>query len=400
MLTAGYYYNLTFVQLGLIDLGTRRVGMAPEAGSGVMAGLALFTLLVAVVTGVSMDRRGWSTDLYVKLRTLFLVIAVQFVLTVVAPYVSTSGGFVLWVGVCSVALGVGIPVTFSFMIDFIPVRDRGYVAATIAGLSFFAAALYPVEWSIESFSTVMSVAMVPAVVALAVVSVRRFSFIDQLARQHEEFGTGRFCRPSPVRTKSFAFWSLVVLMFGVFFIDSLGFLRIIETPAYIYTSWQSPEVSTRVFIAVTHVVGALVAGVLYTNFSRKWIFLWVLGLFAFTHLLYVFHVRFGAGGTPPLILPMFYVIAVSFYTTLNFALWPDLSTAETVGTHTALGVGISGWLATFFSTALALYSEGVGLSLLTHLRYVNALSLLFVVSLPVLVYVHRMYKLAGGGAEA
>ncbi|MDZ7689431.1 MAG: hypothetical protein U5J64_12115 [Halobacteriales archaeon] len=122
----------------------------------------------------------------------------------------------------------------------------------------------------------------------------------------------------------------------------------------------------------------------------------MLGLFAFTHLLYVFHVRFGADGTPPLILPMFYVIAVSFYTTLNFALWPDLSTAETVGTHVALGVGISGWLATFFSTALALYSEGVGLSLLTHLRYVNALSLLFVVSLPVLMYLHRMFELAGG----
>jgi len=396
VLTAGYYYNLTFVQLGLIDLGTRRVGMSPEGVSVVMAMLAVFTLLVAVVVGVSMDWRGWSTDLYVKLRMLFLVIAVQFVLTVVAPYVSTSGGFVLWVGVCSVALGVGIPVTFSFMIDFIPVRDRGYVAATVAGLSFFAAALYPVEWNIESFSTVMSVAMAPAVVALAVVSVRRFSFIDELARQHEEFGTGRFCRPSPIRTKSFAFWSLVILMFGVFFIDSLGFLRIIETPAYIYTSWQSPEVSTRLFIAVTHVVGALVAGVLYTNFSRRWIFLWVLGLFAFTHLLYVFHVRFGTGGTPPLILPMFYVMAVSFYTTLNFALWPDLSTAETVGTHTALGVGISGWMATFFSTALALYSEGVGLSLLSHLRYVNALSLLFVVTLPVLIYVHRMFELAGG----
>ncbi|MDZ7689430.1 MAG: hypothetical protein U5J64_12110 [Halobacteriales archaeon] len=259
MLTAGYYYNLTFVQLGLIDLGTRRVGMTPVAVSLAMAGLALSTLLVAVATGVTMDRRGWSTDLYAKLRMLFLVIAVQFFLTVVAPYVTTSGGFVLWVSVCSVALGVGIPVTFSFMIDFIPVRDRGYVAAAVAGLSFFAAALYPVEWSIESFSTVMSVAMAPAVLALGVVSVRRFSFVDELARQHEEFGTGRFCRTSPVRTKSFAFWSLVFLMFGVFFIDSLGFLRIIETPAYIYTSWQSPEVGTRLFIAVTHVVGALVA---------------------------------------------------------------------------------------------------------------------------------------------
>ncbi|WP_336136412.1 hypothetical protein [Natronomonas amylolytica] len=68
------------------------------------------------------------------------------------------------------------------MIDFIPVRDRGYVAAIVAGLSFFVAglsffvaglsffvaglsffvaALYPMEWRIEEFSTVMAAAMVP-----------------------------------------------------------------------------------------------------------------------------------------------------------------------------------------------------------------------------------------------
>ena len=395
-LTAGYYYNLTFVQLGLIDLGTRNVGMAPGDVSVVMGALALFTLVVAVVSGIVMDRRGWSTDLIVKFRLLFVVIAVQLALTIVAPSVSTSEQFVGWVVVTSLTLGLGIPVTFSFMIDFIPVRDRGYVAAIVAGLSFFVAALYPVEWRIEEFSAVMAIAMVPAVLVLGVLSVKRFAIVDALARQHEQFGVGRFCRPEAVRTTSVTFWGLVVLMFGVFFIDSLGFLRIIETPIYIYTSWQSPELDTRLFIAVMHVVGALAAGVLYTNFDRKWLFLWVFGLFAFTHLQYVFHLRFGPDSTPPLLLPMFYVLAVSFYTTLNFALWPDLSTPETIGTHTALGVGIAGWLATFASTALALYSEGVGLSLLAHLRYVNALALLFAVSLPVLLYVHRASVLARG----
>ncbi|WP_265110903.1 hypothetical protein [Halosolutus halophilus] len=398
-LTAGYYYNLTFVQLGLTDLGTRGIGLSPGDVSMAMAILALLTLVAAVASGVLMDRRGWSTDLYVKFRLLFLVVFVQLLLTIAAPHVSTVEQFVLWVIVCSMALGVGIPVTFSFMLDFVPVRDRGYVAAIVAGSSFFVAALYPIEWRIDEFSLVMSATMVPAVLVLAVLSVRRFRFVDRLASQHERdaFGTGRFCRPTPVRTASFAFWGPVLLMFGVFFIDSLGFLRIIETPLYIYTSWQSPDLSVRLFIAVLHVVGAFAAGIIYTNFDRNWLFLWVFGLFAFTHLLYVFHVQFGAGDTPPLVLPMFYVLAVSFYTTLNFALWPDLSTPETIGTHTALGVGIAGWLATFSSTALALYSEGIGLSLLSHLTYVNALALLFVVALPVLLYVHRMVELARGG---
>ncbi|QLG50614.1 MFS transporter [Natrinema halophilum] len=398
-LTAGYYYNLTFVQLGLTDLGTQKIGMPPGDVSIVMAILALLTLVAAVVSGVLMDRRGWSTDLYVKFRLLFLIVLTQLILTVAAPHVSTIELFVLWVIVCSIALGVGIPVSFSFMLDFVPVRDRGYVAAVVAGLSFFVAALYPIEWRIDEFSLVMSAMMVPAVLVLAILSVKRFRFVDTLASQHERdaFGTGRFCRPISVRTASFAFWGPVLLMFGVFFIDSLGFLRIIETTLYIYTSWQSPDLSVRLFIAVLHVVGALAAGVIYTNFDRNWLFLWVFGLFAFTHLLYVFHIQFGAGDTPPLVLPMFYVLAVSFYTTLNFALWPDLSTPETIGTHTALGVGIAGWLATFLSTSLALYSEGIGLSLLSHLTYVNALALLFVVTLPVLLYVHRMVELARGG---
>ncbi|MFP8957534.1 MFS transporter [Natrialbaceae archaeon A-CW3] len=401
-LTAGYYYNLTFVQLGLTDLGTREIGMSPEDVSIVMAVLALLTLVAAVGSGLVMDRRGWSTDLYVKFRLLFLIILVQLLLTIAAPFVSTVEQFVFWVVVCSMTLGLGIPVTFSFMLDFIPIRDRGYVAAVVAGLSFFVAALYPVEWRIDEFSLVMSAMMVPAVLVLAALSVKRFAFVDVLARQYERstFGTGRFCRPIPIRTLSFALWGPILLMFGVFFIDSLGFLRIIEEPLYIYTSWQSPDLSVRLFIAVLHVVGALAAGVLYTNFDRNWVFFWVFGLFAFTHLLYVFDIQFGAGETPALILPMFYVLAVSFYTTLNFALWPDLSTAETIGTHTALGVGIAGWLATFMSTALALYSEGIGLPLGSHLTYVNALSLLFVVALPVLLYVHRMFELARGGASS
>ena len=37
-MSAGYYYNLTFVQLGLVDLGTRRVGMTGGQVSVVMAG--------------------------------------------------------------------------------------------------------------------------------------------------------------------------------------------------------------------------------------------------------------------------------------------------------------------------------------------------------------------------
>lgn len=139
------------------------------------------------------------------------------------------------------------------------------------------------------------------------------------------------------------------------------------------------------------------AGVLYTAFGRRWLLVWIFGLFAFTHLLYTTHLHAApAGMDPPLALPLFYAMAVSFYTTLNFALWPDLSTPATVGMRTALGVGIAGWLASFLSTSLALYSEARGLTLLDHLSLVNALALLLAVTCPVAAYVRRAHLLATG----
>jgi MFS family permease len=395
LLSAGYYYNLTFVQLGLIDLGTRRVGLDPQSVSRVMAVFAVSAFVVAVATGRLMDRRGWSVLLRIKLRILLAVITVQTALTLVVGSVRTSGQYSAWVIAAAIAIGVGMPVTFSFMIDFVAVRHRGRVAAAVAGLAFAVAAVYPMEWRIEEFAPVMAAVMIPGVVLLGVVSFVRLRFVDQLARQHEDFGVGRFCRPDPVPTASLAFWGPLTLMFWVFFIDSLGFLRIIEAPAYISTSWQSPDVNVRVFIAGAHIVGAAMAGVLYSALGRKWLWGAVFALFSFTHLLYTFHLGTAPSGMdPPLTLPLFYVLAVSFYTTLNFALWPDLSTPANIGLHTGLGIGIAGWLASFLSTSLALYSEGAGLSLLEHLRYVNALALSLAVAFPVFLYVQRMRTLA------
>src|SRR6056297_3484295 len=145
-LAAGYYYNVTFVQLGLLDLGTRLVGMTRAQVSAWMAALALLTFAVAVAVGVAMDRRGWSADLLVKLRLLVGVVALQFVLTLVAP-------------------AAGIPASFGLAVDLVPVVDRGYVAAAITAAAYFAANVYPLEWRIESFSAVMVAAMLPGLVA-------------------------------------------------------------------------------------------------------------------------------------------------------------------------------------------------------------------------------------------
>jgi MFS family permease len=412
LMVAGYYYNITFVQLGLIDLGTRLVGMSETVVSMWMAALALVTLLVAAVTGVTMDRRGWSMTIRTKLRLLFGVVCVQFALTLVAPMVRSVPSFGAWIVLASIGLGVGFPVSFSLAIDLVPVPDRGYVAAAITAIAYFFANAIPLSWSVDVFSRLMVAAMVPGILVLAVLSFVSFDRLDSilstLGSQHEAYGTGRFCHTNPVQARSFAFVVPVVLMFGVFFIDSLGFLRIIDTPSLLLSSWQSPDFSTRLLIAVAHVVGAVMAGVIYANYSLSRVFLWTFALFALTHVMYTSDLRIAAvfpaiarGGTSPL-NPALYAVAVSFYTTLNFALWPDLSTPETIGTHSAIGIGVAGWLATFSSTALALYFQAADLTLLSHLNVVQALSLLLLFGLAVGLYARRMVELAreNGGTSA
>ncbi|MFC4359500.1 MFS transporter [Halobium salinum] len=409
LMTAGYYYNVTFVQLGLIDLGVRLVGMSRAAVSVWMAVLALLTFVVAVGFGVLMDRRGWSTNLRAKLRVLFLVVVVQLALTLAAPTVRTVPAFAAWILAASVALGVGFPASFSLAIDCVPVPDRGPVAAVITAITYGAANAYPVEWSIDAFSRLMVVAMVPGVLVLGLLVSGRVRpverLLDDLSGRHRRHGTGRFCRESPVETRSVGFLAPVMLMFGVFFVDSLGFLRIIETPALILTAWQSPSMETRLLIAAAHVVGAVVAGVLYVNFDLEWLFLWVFALFSVTYVFYTSDLRLAAWlpasgvGSGSVLNPAFYSLTVSVYTTLNFALWPDLSTAETVGTRTAVGVGMAGWLATFCSTAAALYLDGAAVPLLTHLNLVQALALLLVFGLAVALYARRTVQVARTGRE-
>ena len=43
MMATGYYYNITFVQLGLTDLGERLVGLSKASVATQMAFLALMT---------------------------------------------------------------------------------------------------------------------------------------------------------------------------------------------------------------------------------------------------------------------------------------------------------------------------------------------------------------------
>jgi len=389
MMSGGYYYNLTFVQLGLEDFATRILELSPRAFAMDMALLAILTCLTALVFGFWMQRQHWACCLRAKLRLAFGIVLTQTLLTAVVALVSHEIGFLIWLIFTSLVLGVGVPVMFSMTVDLVPVRLRGYAAALITAVAYFAAAAFSSEWSFAAFRYQCLVLLTAGTLGMGMLSFVNHPWLDALSNQHTqpEFAIGRFVwhlKAGRSQIKS-RLLGLILIMFGIYFVDSLGFLRLLKTPVYMQTAWQSPNLDIRLFIAGVHVVGALVGGVLYTVLRDRSLFLWIFGIFGLTHLQYSFHIRMAEGATGILSMPMLYALAVSLYTVINFALWADLSTPQTISVNAALGVALSAWTATFLSTALSiLWSDS--LSLVYHIQIVDALAILFFLVMLVLVY--------------
>jgi MFS family permease len=383
MMAAGYYYNLTFVQLGLEDFGTSVLGLSTQEVARDMALLALMACIIAIAFGWWMQRRGWGKNFRLKLRLSFAVSLTQTLLTLICPLVTTETGFIHWLGGVSLTLGVGVPVMFSMTVDLIPVRWRGGAAALVTASAYFFAETLSSEWTFEAFRRQSLFMLLGGVIGMGALAFVGHPWLDALAKQHQqpEFALGRFARLGLSRWR---IPSLILIMFGIYFVDSLGFLRLLKTPIYMENAWQSSDLDTRAFIAVIHVIGALAAGALYPALRERSLFLWIFGTFALAHLQYNFHIQTDSINAV-LSMPMLYALAVSLYTVINFAVWADLSTPDTISLNSALGVALSGWTATFLSTSLAIY-WGESLPLDLHIRIVNSLAMLFFLAMLALAF--------------
>lgn len=401
MMAIGYFYNVTFVQLGLKDLGERALGLPPAVVAGQMAVLAILTGGVALAFGFWQQRHG-PASLLRKLQLALAITIGQTILTAVAPHINSQTTFWLWILFCSPTLGIGVPVTFSLTTDLIPVRDRGYVAAIITAIAYFMAAVFAESWRIEALSRLLLVMMFPGVLILAGIvlpatagtSLRGGAWVArlvaELAQNHQlaRFGHGRFLRMDELTSHRLnrRFLVFVALMFGIFFVDSLGFLRIIDTPILVDATWQASRLAPRLTIGVAHILSALIAGILYTHLGQRHLFYWIFGLFALIHFSYAVTAWLLPETTSQALgTPVLYATAVSLYTVLNFALWADFSTPQTISRNAAIGVAFSGWTATFISTALAIHWQSDGMSVVAHLRLVQAIAMVFLLIMLVLV---------------
>jgi hypothetical protein len=373
LLAAGYAYNLTFVQLGLTALGRDGLGLAEAHVAAAMGGLAIGTCLVALAVGWMIS--GWR--LRGKLTVAAGAVTAQTALTAVVALVATPLAFTGWLVAAAFALGAAVPATFGLATDLVPVRSRGHAAAAVTALAYAGAIAFLADWDAVELGARLAPPMAAGSAALALLALAPGPLrplVERLERQADEerFAQGRFVAPGVRRRLIVA----AVLLFGVFFVDSLGFVRLVDT-AYIAAAWQSPETLDRAALVAAHVAGALVAGLLYTSFDERFLLPWIFGIFALVALMYVTDIRLGIGGpSQVLVMPVLYAVGVSLYTVLTFALWPDLSTPDTVTRNVAVGVALSAWTATFLSTALAMAWRTAGVDLDRHFSSVAAVALL------------------------
>ena len=400
LMAAGYAYNVTFVQLGVTDLGRRLLGLSDGRVAAAMALMAVVTAALAVAVGVWMGRAGVGRDLRRKLRIATVVVAGQTLLTALAPYVPNEGAFFAWVLGTAIALGVGVPVTFGLTVHLVPVPARGLAAAAVTAIAYAYAPLGSGDWTVEPLARTFAVAMVFGTLVLAALGWLDLGLVRRWARQHERraFGVGRYLRgPGGDAAGATRRRLLVVLalLFVVFFVDSLGFLRLVDTPLYMAETWRAAEWGPRLAIAIAHVVAAVIGGVLYGALGERALLAWVLGAFVLVHLGYQIDARAGFGDGGALGIPLLYALAVSLYTVVTFAVWADLSTPDTIGLHAALGVAASAWTATFLATGLALRWAEAGMSFERHVGLVNAFALpTFLALLLVIVWPRRRPEVA------
>jgi MFS family permease len=391
LMSAGYAYNVTFVQLGVTDLGRRLLGLSDARVAGGMALLAVVTAIVAVGVGSWMGRAGVGRDLRRKFRIAAVVVACQTLLTFVAPHLPSPEAYTAWLIATAVALGVGVPVTFSLTVDLVPVRRRGLAAGAVTAVAYAFAPLASGDWTIEPLVAMFGVAMIGGTLLLVALGWLELGWVGHLGRQHARpsFGRGRYVRADDagrLRLRRRLLGALV-LLFVVFFVDSLGFLRLVDTPFYVAETWRSDDVGPRLAIAVAHVAAAAIGGVLYGALGERALLAWVLGAFVLVHLGYQIDARLGFGDGGTLGIPVLYAIAVSLYTVVAFAIWADLSTPDTIGLHAALGVAASAWTATFLATALALRWAAAGVAFERHVALVNAVTIpAFLILLLVIVW--------------
>ncbi|MBD3351109.1 MAG: hypothetical protein GF364_06450 [Candidatus Lokiarchaeota archaeon] len=372
-LIGGYIVAFKFIQLGIPDLGERVLNIPKKAVHLNIALMAIITCLSAVVSGVFFDKHKYTF----KRKIQFLIGGgiIQGGILVGIFIMSEPIHFTLWIIAFSAVLGFLFPLTYSLMYFLIPAKHRGYVAGIITGVAYLIGALSPFDWTIEDLSIEAMIVMSPSILLMGLMLLKKDIFsLYEINDENREDYVGRFTKD---KETYHSFIYIVILMFGVYFVDSFGFLRVINEDMIIDVTWHG-DIYIKLLIGFTHLFSALIMGVIYQKYNEKIVFLCALIGFVIGDFLFSLYPT----GILLYITASIYCATVSFYTINSFMAWSDISTENNISKHAGIGVGIGGWLSSFLSTTITtfLFETLTGTSgFARHLQISGVIAVLFLV---------------------
>jgi hypothetical protein len=341
ILTVGYLTGLHLIQIGIPELADSKAHMPEEEVNLYMGIMALISCFLAVISGIFLNKM--EINIYNRLCLVILCGGVAAGITIVGNLISTPLQFEIWIILFSIILGITLPIPFTFVYYLIPKNHRGIVAGIITALAYFLGNLTWTSWTFSAFLMESGMIGIPAILLMGwgFLNKSKLNTLDffHTTKSIQKLYEGRF--------HDYNFKFFVIVMFGIFFIDSFGFLRIIGESTIFYVTWYG-DLGTRFGFAIAHLSAALLMGYLYQKKGPKIVSLATLLGFVIVDSLWALYPSNGL----MIVTSWMYCAVVSFYTINTIALWADISEEKNVSSRTAIGIGVCLWLASFMSTAI------------------------------------------------
>ncbi|MHA1338599.1 MAG: MFS transporter [Promethearchaeota archaeon] len=382
-LIGGYVVGFKLIQLGFPDLGIRILKLPEQTVDIGMALMAIFACISAIISGIYIDKKQFS--LRIKLYMMIVGGGLQGAILGFMILFPTPNLFVPWIIAFSLVLGFLFPLIYSFVYYFIPTKTRGLVAGLITGIAYFFGNISPFEWNFEDFIKESIVIMIPAVILLGLLllnhrkielyeikdkkTVTTIESTKDIDKNSSKEIAGRFLDRN--------LFIVTLFMFGVYFIDSFGFMQVISEDTILNVTWRGP-IETRLLFGLIHFIAAIIMGFLYYKFNEKIVF--ICSFIGFTVGDFLFSLY--PSGTLLIITSLIYCATVSFYTINSFVVWADISTEKNISKNAGIGIGIGGWLSSFISTSLtnALSRSLTGIEGFSiHMRISGSIAVVFLI---------------------
>lgn len=370
LIIGGGFINLRLVQIGIPGFGLTVLNLSEETVIIALFLLGITACVSCICIGFVLEKHP---IMFNEKKICFIVLTwLNTLLIYITYFITDQLGYLLWVIIIGVYFGALSGIAYSLIFYLIPRNRRGGVAAILGGVMYFISASYPGDWSFEMFRD-QSILIWPLIFGILGFFILFDVFDNGKIEINQNLEPNFQINAKPI----------IIILILILFLDSFGFLRIIETQEISSQMWLSNQ-SFKIYIGIIHLVSAIIIGVFYKkigpfNTLILSLFLFVIADFVIALIPFSETIR--------IIFPLLYASAVSVYTLILMSIFADISTKETINRNTSIGFGLIGWFSAYTGTGLCYYFIYLNIPFSFHLIISGGIALT-----SIFIVLHFKYK--------